>query len=393
MLIGIFPLVVQRPRYLNAKTTLHTLLNTYHTIPIVNENDTVSVSELRFGDNDTLSAITAGLVDADYLFLCTDVDGLYTGNPRTNPNARRLGVVASVQEARKAVSVDTPGSSFGTGGMQTKLIAAELATAAGVATVIISSDQTSHISDIVSRGLPRSNEIDDPMTTSISSLTSEEASLIGHPPLSDPAHTLFLPQASPLPSRKWSVLHALHPTGAIIIDEGAWKRIQKHDSGGRLLPAGIVAIKGHWERMQAVRLVVRLGARAVAPTAASSSSGLVDKLKEKLDLTGSNETSSSSTSATASGSSTPPALVDALKPAPTSAAPRVAADTLPEPTPAATTPSPRDVEVGRCLANYTSEEVEMIKGHKSSEIERLLGYADSEYVTDTVVMLDREAES
>jgi glutamate 5-kinase len=87
---------------LNAKTTLHTLLHTYQSIPIVNENDTVSVSELRFGDNDTLSAITAGLVDADYLFLCTDVDGLYTGNPRSNPNARRLGVVRSVQEARKA---------------------------------------------------------------------------------------------------------------------------------------------------------------------------------------------------------------------------------------------------------------------------------------------------
>lgn len=68
----------------------------------MNENDTVSVSELRFGDNDTLSAITAGLVDADYLFLCTDVDGLYTGNPRSDPTARRLGVVGSVLSARKA---------------------------------------------------------------------------------------------------------------------------------------------------------------------------------------------------------------------------------------------------------------------------------------------------
>lgn len=94
--------IADRPRYLNARTTLMTLMNTYDSIPIVNENDTVSVSELRFGDNDTLSAVTAGLIDADYLFLCTDVDGLYTGNPRSNPNARRLGVVKSVQEARAA---------------------------------------------------------------------------------------------------------------------------------------------------------------------------------------------------------------------------------------------------------------------------------------------------
>lgn len=78
------------------------MLNNFNAIPIVNENDTVSVSELRFGDNDTLSAITAGLVDADYLFLCTDVDGLYTGNPRSDPNARRLGVVPDVASAAKA---------------------------------------------------------------------------------------------------------------------------------------------------------------------------------------------------------------------------------------------------------------------------------------------------
>lgn len=93
----------QRPRFENAKTTLSTLLSPpFSSVPIINENDTVSVSELRFGDNDTLSAIAAGIVDADYLFLCTDVDGLYTGNPNADPSARRLGVVSNVALARKA---------------------------------------------------------------------------------------------------------------------------------------------------------------------------------------------------------------------------------------------------------------------------------------------------
>lgn len=92
---------IQRPRYLNARTTLQTLLQTYNAIPIVNENDTVSVSELRFGDNDTLSAITAGLIDADWLFLCTDVDGLYTGNPSSDPNAKRLEVVRDLVGVRE----------------------------------------------------------------------------------------------------------------------------------------------------------------------------------------------------------------------------------------------------------------------------------------------------
>ncbi|PWN21394.1 glutamate 5-kinase [Microstroma glucosiphilum] len=414
--------IADRPRYLNAKTTLHTLLHTYQSIPIVNENDTVSVSELRFGDNDTLSAITAGLVDADYLFLCTDVDGLYTGNPRSNPNARRLGVVRSVQEARKAVSVDTPGSSFGTGGMQTKLIAAELATAAGVATVIISSDHPPDMLSVVARGIPptskhtsaapqrtKSNEPAADLASSISSLTSEESSLIGYPPLANPAHTLFLPQSTPLPSRKWSVLHALHPTGAIIIDEGAYKRISKQESGGRLLPAGVVETRGHWERMQAVRLMVRRKAADVEDTKSSADAAegkgesLMDRIKENLGVAA--DAAPTASDSKGSGLATPP-LVEALHTttSPPSSVPSTAQQTRPPPPPpplsrSTTTSASASasvaeeswhiVEVGRCLANYTSEEVSKMKGLRSSEIERVLGFADSEYVTDTVVMLER----
>lgn len=218
-------------------------------MPIVNENDTVSVSELRFGDNDSLSAITGGLVDADYLFLCTDVDGLYTDNPRRNPKARRLGVVRGVDQARRAASVTSMGSSFGTGGMQTKLIAAELATAAGIATVIVNCDHPENIARIVARGLTETPAGDQDV------LPAE----IGTPPLDDPPHTVFVPQTAPLPARKWPILHALRPAGALVIDEGAFERISKKESGGRLLPAGVVGVEGNFERLQAVRLLVQRG--------------------------------------------------------------------------------------------------------------------------------------
>ncbi|WFC93736.1 glutamate 5-kinase [Malassezia brasiliensis] len=282
-------------RYHNARTTLETLMSsTIDAVPIVNENDTVSVYEMRFGDNDSLSAITAGLVDADFLFLCTDVDGLYTDNPRVCPDARRLDIVRSVDEARRAASVKTLGSSFGTGGMQTKLIAAELATAAGVATVILNGEHPENILRIVQHGLPKSVE-DGAQATA-----------------AEPAHTMFLPSQSRLPARKWRILHAMHPVGSLIIDQGAYDRISSRDSGGRLLPAGVVGVQGNWERLQAVRLLVR---------------------RQTTD-----------------------------------------------------TGAPEDVEVGRALANYTSVECERIKGLQSAQIYEVLGCADSQYVTDQIVL-------
>lgn len=227
--------IADSPRYHNAYTTLNTLLSSdFNAVPIVNENDTVSVYEMRFGDNDSLSAITAGIINADYLFLCTDVDGLYTDNPRSNPEARRLRVLHSVDEARQAACVKTMGSSFGTGGMQTKLIAAELATAAGVATIILNGEHPENIAKVVEKGLNVNEGQDD-----------------------DPPHTLFLPNPFRLPARKWRILHAMHPCGTLVIDEGAYERISRKESGGRLLPAGVVGVEGNWERLQAVRLVVR----------------------------------------------------------------------------------------------------------------------------------------
>ncbi|TKY90409.1 hypothetical protein EX895_000407 [Sporisorium graminicola] len=396
--------IADRPRYNNARTTLNTLISPpFNAIPIVNENDTVSVSELRFGDNDTLSAITAGLVDADFLFLCTDVDGLYTGNPRSDPHARRLGVVEDVAAARKAVSVATMGSSFGTGGMQTKLIAAELATAAGVATVIINGEHPENMIKVVAKGIPSSSSSSslesaplrmDSLASSVSSLASEDKELIGYPPLDGPPHTIFLPKPNPLSSRKWSILHALHPAGALIIDEGAFNRIVRTDSGGRLLPAGVVGVEGNWERMQAIRLVVRrriskhvphtTGLEQGAPL--TNSTPIARSLGQYLLRTDSESA--------VSGTRTPP-VIDSLRK-------DVSVPASPTPPPVAVAPTAATqvsdeaaagedwewqlIEVGRALANYTSIESERIKGLKSSQISSTLGYADSDYVTDQVAL-------
>ncbi|KAJ1031874.1 hypothetical protein NDA13_002260 [Ustilago tritici] len=392
--------IADRPRYNNARTTLNTLLSPpFNAIPIVNENDTVSVSELRFGDNDTLSAITAGLVDADYLFLCTDVDGLYTGNPRSDPNARRLGVVEDVAAARKAASVATMGSSFGTGGMQTKLIAAELATAAGVATVILNGEHPENMLKVVAKGIPAPTLASsategsafrmDSLASSVSSLASEEKELIGYPPLDGPAHTIFLPKRDPLSSRKWSILHALHPAGALVIDEGAFNRIARHDSGGRLLPAGVVGVEGNWERMQAIRLVVRRRISKSIPHTSGLEEGA--PLSASARSLGQYLLRADSEAGLVSGTKTPPVMDSLRKDA--SVAPSSSRAGGEAVVPAETVGGEEGedwqwqlVEVGRALANYTSIESERIKGLKSSQISSVLGYADSDYVTDQVAL-------
>lgn len=156
----------------------------------------------------------------------------------------------------QSVNLSTPGSNFGTGGMQTKLIAAELATAAGVSTVILNSDTPTNILKIVDYGLPSSTSSSNASSSSSSDLFSSSTSP-SERSKSLPPHTIFLPFTSPLTSKKWTILHALHPAGILLIDQGAWKRISRSDSGGRLLPVGVKGVVGNWERMQSVRLVVR----------------------------------------------------------------------------------------------------------------------------------------
>jgi len=132
----------------NAHNTFSELLN-LGVIPIVNENDTVSTSEIEIGDNDTLSAIVASLVDADLLILLSDIDGLYTDNPRVNPDAKFISVVETITNEIMEMGKASTGSLVGTGGMNTKLIAAKIATNAGADMIIANSEDVKIIHRII----------------------------------------------------------------------------------------------------------------------------------------------------------------------------------------------------------------------------------------------------
>jgi len=140
--------LASKSQYANALSTFDELFS-MGVIPIVNENDTVAIEELRFGDNDTLSAQVAVMIGADWLFLLTDVDALYTANPNKDPNAKRLEVVEDISTLSSIVETDGCGSDFGTGGMATKLTAARLASGAGCTTVICSSKKPENIQDVI----------------------------------------------------------------------------------------------------------------------------------------------------------------------------------------------------------------------------------------------------
>ncbi len=134
----------------NARNTFHALLQ-LGAIPVVNENDTISTSEIEFGDNDRLSAVVAALIGADLLILLSDIDGLYTDDPRKNPEAEFVEVVENMDEHFKAMGKGTTGSNVGTGGMATKLAAAEIASAAGC-DMIIANGKDFHIIHRIMQG-------------------------------------------------------------------------------------------------------------------------------------------------------------------------------------------------------------------------------------------------
>lgn len=131
----------------HAKNTFTELIN-MGIIPIVNENDTVAVDEIQFGDNDTLSAIVAELIGADALIILTDIDGMYDSNPKTNPNARRIPYVREITPEIEDLAGGA-GSSLGTGGMATKVKAAKIATEAGIVTAILSSEKSEYLYDLL----------------------------------------------------------------------------------------------------------------------------------------------------------------------------------------------------------------------------------------------------
>lgn len=213
-----------RRRYLQASRTMEQLLE-WGVVPIVNENDTVAIDELRFGDNDTLSALVAVAVAADELILLTDVDRLYTGDPRQGGgDARPIDEVHNHEELDALRNAAGPSGRWGTGGMTTKLAAAQIATASGVRVWLADG---------------RDPEV-------LQSLLDGTA-----------AGTLFHPSAQPFGDRKSWLAHALHPLGDLAIDRGAERALRER--GASLLAVGIRAVRGQFARRSAVRLVSERG--------------------------------------------------------------------------------------------------------------------------------------
>ncbi len=207
-----------RRRYLNARATIQELLG-HGVLPVVNENDTVAVDELTLGDNDNLAAIVAGLVDADLLLIATDIDGLYSANPRSNPDAVPIDEVVELTPEILAAASGA-GSSHGTGGMRTKLEAARKAAAAGIDTILFNG-RDADIARLLSHGRVRG--------------------------------TRLRSTHSKLQARKYWLRHTPAVPGCIRVDAGAASALC--NGGASLLPTGIVGVEGEFQRGDMVEIV------------------------------------------------------------------------------------------------------------------------------------------
>jgi len=209
--------ISHRARYLNARNTLLTLLG-FGVLPVVNENDTVAVEEIKLGDNDNLAALVAHLVDADLLALLTDVDGLYTRDPRRDPDARKIEVVEALTQEIQRLAQDT-GGMVSVGGMSTKLEAAQKAMTSGIPMVIASGHEARALQRLL-RG--------------------------------EPVGTLFVPKADRLGARKRWLAFAVPPQGRLTVDAGAKRALTER--GKSLLPSGVVEVEGDFQAGEVVVL-------------------------------------------------------------------------------------------------------------------------------------------
>lgn len=199
-----------RRRYLNASSTLRTLLR-LGAVPVINENDTVATAEIRFGDNDRLAARVAQMISADTLILLSDIDGLYTTDPRKDQAAQHLPLIEELTPQIEAMAGAAP-EGFSSGGMITKLIAARIAMGAGCRMAIASGKTMGPISALLD-GAARS--------------------------------TWFVPRANPRNARKRWIAGSLSPSGTLVVDDGAARAL---GGGKSLLPAGVVEVEGEFER-------------------------------------------------------------------------------------------------------------------------------------------------
>ena len=202
---------LDRHHYANSRNTFQKLLE-WGVIPVVNENDVVAIDEFKIGDNDNLSALVAGIVDADVDILLSDVDGLYTANPQSHPDARLISEVPEITPELEAMAGGA-GSKNGTGGMITKIQAAKVANSSGIALVIASGEDPEVLRQIL-RG--------------------------------DAVGTLFVPHISHLQARKQWLAFGAKVEGALIVDAGLEKALKQKGSCS-ILPVGIKAVRGDFE--------------------------------------------------------------------------------------------------------------------------------------------------
>jgi len=203
-----------RGRYLNARSALHTLID-LGVLPVVNENDTIATEEIRFGDNDTLAAMTANIVEADVLVILTDQNGLFDADPRENPDAKLIAASAASNPALDVMAGEGSGT-LGRGGMATKLLAARRAARSGAATVILSGKEPNNLRHLAA------------------------GVAVG---------TLLWPDDEPISARQqWLLTH--QAKGRVVLDDGAVSVIRQQ--GGSLLPVGIQGVEGEFSRGELV---------------------------------------------------------------------------------------------------------------------------------------------
>ncbi len=232
-----------RTRYLNAKNTLLTLLS-FKVVPIINENDTVSTEEIKFGDNDQLAALLAGAVDADRLIILSDVEGLYSSDPRTCADAKIIRKVHEINDQIESLA-GCSSSGVGTGGMYSKVLAAKKAIAYGIRVDIISGKKRGLLRDLIA------------------------GRNIG---------TCFEPAKRSISSRKGWIAFAARPKGLLILDDGAVRALLKE--GKSLLPSGIKAVEGDFSAGDVVRCVDKNN-KKIAKGIVNYSVKDVDKIRGK----------------------------------------------------------------------------------------------------------------
>ncbi len=235
--------ITDRRRFLNARNTLITLLS-YGVVPVINENDTVAIDEIKFGDNDLLSGLVTNVIDADLLIILSDIEGLFTADPSVHSNAELIPVVEEITKDIETIAGDSK-SIEGTGGMASKVETAKKASGYGIPAIIMNGKKPGLL---------------------VKALKGFDVG------------TIFLPKKSRLTSRKHWIAYALPTSGHLILDKGAKDALLLR--GRSLLPSGVLSIKGHFEAGDAVTCEDEQGS-AFAKGLTNYNSREIEKIKGK----------------------------------------------------------------------------------------------------------------